>query len=240
MKFLNMIGKGTLTSLILFLSLSTHAAIITSSVGNTTSGYADGDIVDVWDLAGIQGGQIAPFDQSYGLDIDLFGPGADPGLLSWDFTSLLLITDPIISATLSIGLIDIDSIATGSQLDQFLIDGIDKTTELNDQFELKASVSDEFNIFTIDLGPSFFASLADGSFSAGIDIGGKGSVFNLFPFPGGDEDTDFNGINLVFSTLTIETGITPPPPNPKPVPEPSTLVFFAFALLASLKLKLGR
>ena len=172
------------------------AAMITTSLGNTTPGYNDGDSPLVFAL-----GQVgpAPFDTSYGTD-GLFGGNFEQ---SW-IHSYGAIADPILSASITIGIYDHDSAATGSQLSLFDIDNNNLTASLDSMFEVAGDGLDGmYNEYTINLGAGLFGSLADGSAMVSLDLMGLGLVPNLFG--GGFAETATNGANLIFSTLTIET-----------------------------------
>ena len=133
-------------------------------------------------------------------------------------------------ATLSFGVWDLDSSASNSQLDAFSLEGVDLTTELNTLFESGGGSShNEYSTYTLNLGNSFFANLADGLFSVDLNVGGNG-LRKLAD--GSIVESDNNRYFLIYSTLTIETqDISNPDPDPEPVPEPSTLLLFAAALL---------
>ena len=202
----------------LALSSVGHAAIITTSLGNTSPGFNDGDTPTTPQVGSAQGGQPVPFDQGYGTD-GLFGGNFDQ---SWTHT-FAAITDPILSASLTIGIVDHDSSATGSQLGLFALDGNELTSDLDALFEAGGGSLDlEYNVYTIDLA-ALIADLADGSVSVALRLAGPGLVTPLFPNPGPPQETTTNGANLIFSTLTIETR------DGQPVPDPATL---SLALLA--------
>ena len=190
-----------LIAILLFVILSltpyAHAGIITVSVGNAASGLTDGDHPAVFpDLVGIQGGQLAPFDA--GIGSELFG---DAGSVDWTF-NYAAIADTIISASLTIGIVDHDSMSSGNQLDAFSGDGSSLFTELNTAFEGSGGSDGEYNEYTIDLA-SLLADLADGSFLTALDIGGTGLQTALFG--GAVSETASNGFHLIYSTLSITT-----------------------------------
>lgn len=213
-------------SLALFMaSINASAAVITSTVGNASHGFTDGTTVDGVSLAGAIAASSAPFNQSYGTDVL-----DDPDLVSWAFPGLPIISDPIVSATLTIGIYDIDSASSGSQLDQFLLDGNDETSFLDSAFEAAASTDFEYNEFVLNLGLATFGSLSDGSFTVGINIGGSGLQTALPFLGGGISESGANGFNLIFSQLVITTQDSTQPP-PTGVPEPGSLVLFTLALL---------
>ena len=195
------------------------ATLITSSLGNTAPGFNDGDTPDVSVVGSAQGGQPVPFDQGYGTD----GLFAGNFSQSWIF-NYGSISDTILNASLTIGIYDHDSSASGSQLSLYGIDGADLTVTLDGLFEAGGGAADnQYNVYTIDLAASSFSDLADGLATASLNLQGPGLVPNLFG--GGFAETSTNGANLIFSTLTIETQDT------QPVPEPGSLVLASLGFL---------
>ncbi len=199
-------------------SINGHAAMLTFDLGNTASGLAPGDTPSILELVGIQGGQAAPFDAGKGND--LF-----PGQIfdeTWTH-SFGAIADPILAATITIGLVDHDSAASGSQLSSFLVDGSDQTSLLNTVMEALPAGDGVYQAFTINLGAGLFAGLADGDVEVTLALAGPGLITPLLG-GGGAQESAGNGAHLIFSTLTIMTEDTPPPPPPPPtgVPEPAT------------------
>jgi hypothetical protein len=199
------------------------AAMITTSLGNTASGFANGSIQTVPAIGTAQGGQPAPFDQGYGTD-GLFG-----GNFSQSWThSYGAIVDPILSASITFGIYDHDSVASGDQLSLFSVDGTDFTGILNPMFEAGGGAADsQYNEYTIDLA-SIFADLLDGEADISLNLQGFGLVPRAIFLGGGFEETSTNGANLIFSTLTIETqGPTIPP-----IPIPAAAPLFLSAIAA--------
>ena len=215
----NSIFKGfgaAIFGLVMFAPIA-NAALITADLGNTSHGLTDGDTPTlVPTILDIQAGQAAPFDAGHGNE--LF---ADPASVNWTF-NYAAITDTILSATFSFGIWDHDTSASGSQLDAFSLDGTDTTTELNDLFEdvggTGGSADSQYKEYTINLSNSFFAALADGTFSVDLDIGGAGLQTALPMFGGGVSETANNGYHLIFSTLSITTQDAGVPPTPAPEP----------------------
>jgi len=203
-------GFLTFSALILFSPLG-FATTITSSLGNTASGFADGSAPLVFQVGGAQGGQPVPFDQGYGTD-GLFGGNFDQ---TWTH-NFAPIAEDIVSASLTIGIYDHDSSASGSQVGGFSYDGNSLTPTLDGLFEAGGGSGDGvFNIYTVVL--TDFAALADGSVTIALDLMGPGLVPDLFG--GGFAETTTNGANLIFSTLTVTT-----------VPIPAALPLFLTAL----------
>ena len=229
MKLATLFRKVFVPALLVFSFSSAQAAIITSTAGNGAHGLTDGAVTAlVPDVLNAQAGQAAPFDTGYGNE--LFG---NPPLLNWAFPGLPIITDTILSATLTIGVFDVDTASSGSQLDQFLVDGVDQTAAMDALFEAANSGDNVYNEFTLNLGAGFFASLADGSFTAGLDVGGTGLQTALIG--GAVSETGQNGFHLIFAELEITTQ-DPTTPPPTGVPEPGSLLLFAFAMLGIRRL----
>jgi len=213
----------TATFLIALGGLQTaSAAIITSSLGNAAPAYNDGDSPAVFTL-----GQVgpAPFDGPYGTD-GLFGGNFSQ---SWSH-SYGAIADPILSASITIGIYDHDSAASGSQLSLFNVDGTNLTTSLDNMFEEAGDGADGmYNEYTVSLGAGLFPDLADGLAEVMLDLQGPGLVFELAGLFGGCgcivETPTSNGANLIFSTLTIETRDIPV------IPIPAAAPLFASALI---------
>ena len=205
------------------LSPTANAGIININAGNLAHTLTDGNVHSGFDILGHLGLASAPFDQVYG------GPFTEPGNAHWQFDNLGAITDTIVSASIKIGIWDLDSAATGNQLDSFFLDGIDFFSGLNTVFEAEGSNYNEFNVFTYNLDNSIFASLVDGQLNVDLDIGGNG-----YKESGNDPLNELvnNKHFLVYSTLIINTeDFSEPDPEPEPVPEPSTLLLFIAAMV---------
>ena len=210
----------TLLVMLLGLSAAAHAGLITSTLGNNAPGFNDNDTPFVFVVGGAQAGQPAPFDTSYGTDI--LGPNF---MQSWTH-NYAGIVDPILSASLTIGIFDHDSVAPGSQLALFDLDGTVLTATLDGLFEAVGEGNDgQYDVYTLMLPNSAFAVLTDGSALATLNLQGPGLVPTLFPVPGAPTQTGTNGANLIFSTLSITTQ----DPDPT-VPEPGSLALFALGL----------
>jgi hypothetical protein len=203
-----------------------HAAIITSSLGNTSSGFNDGDILTAAQV-GAALGPPAPFNASIGSDNLAFLGTFDA---AWQHT-FAAIADPIASATLTFGIWEHDSSASGSQVGSFSLDAQDETATLDALFETPGhgqqiyNQGSEFNVYTLDLiSLGLAASLADGALDAALRLQGPALIDNLTLGVVEEVDVGTNGAALLFSTLTIETRN-----GEVPVPDPATL---SLALLA--------
>lgn len=199
------------------LAAPASAAMINVSLGNTSPGFNDGDTPPlVPDILNAQSGQPAPFDAGKGSDVlsDLDE--------SWSF-AYGAISDTILSASLTLGIIDHDSAASGSQLAGYLLDGNDLTADLDALFEGGGGTNNEYNVYTLNLGPGLFADLADGSLLVNLALAGPGLQTD---FAGAVSETNFNGAFLIFSTLSITTR------DDVQVPEPGSFALFGLGLLA--------
>jgi hypothetical protein len=206
------------------------AATFTGSIGNTASGLSDGDTPTGEQIGIIIAGQAAPFfNQGCGADVL-----ANPGNCSanWSLSVGGAISDPILSASLTLGIVDHDSDADGSQLGSFTVDGHSLTGALDAEFEGAGGFDGMYNVYTIDLA-GFFADLADGSALISLALQGNGlqTCTLAFACPGEQlpfiSETGFNGANLIFSTLTIETDTSIPA-----VPLPAAAPLFLSAIAA--------
>lgn len=166
------------------------------------------------------GGEPAPFNGVF------IGSDSDTGSnfsASWVF-SYSAIADTIIGGSLSFGIYDYESAATGSQVASFTVNGIDLTSALNTLFEAHGGVNREDNVYTLTLPASAFAGLASGTVNVSLALAGPG--LGLFG------ETKFNGAALDFSTLDIATAV--------PEPLTSTLLLIGVpAVLAAARRKVA-
>ena len=188
-------------------------------------------------VGAVQGGQPAPFDSGKGSDNLAFLGTFDE---AWSH-AFGAIADPILNASLTIGIFDHDSAASGSQVASFTLDGVNATATLDALFETPgdgeqvAGQGSEFNIYTIDLlALGLAGDLADGTLNAALELQGPALIDQL-SFPGPvfnvvEVDVGTNGANLIFSTLTIETRDQQPPV----LPAPATLALLGLGLLGVL------
>jgi hypothetical protein len=197
----------SLASLILLGGLAvlseSQAGVINHSLGNTASGLVNGQTTTLFgDLQPAQAGQAAPFDQGYGNDV------LQDNVMDVTWThNFGAIVDTILSASITFGIADHDSAASGSQLALFDLDGSSYQPALDGLFEADASEDTVYNEYTISLAGADLAKLADGSLVVDLELLAPGRVTPLFPLPGPNppEDSAGNGAHLIFSTLTIET-----------------------------------
>mgnify|MGYP000213668026 CR=1 FL=1 len=217
---------------LLLLAPTANAGLITVSLGNTAPGFVDGSTPAlIPDLVGAQGGQDAPFDQGYGAD-GLFGGSFDQ---NWTFNYAAIATT-ITNATITIGIADHDSSASGSQVGDFSLDGMGSallTAALDTAFEASGGATDgQFKVYTLNIDNSLFGELADGSVTTALRLSGPGLVPDIFN--GGFAESVNNGAFLIYSSLNITFE---DPSNPPSVPEPSTLLLVVLSL-AGLKARI--
>lgn len=186
-----------------------NASIITQTLGSS-AGFADGSTnarAGTWITA--TAANASPFSGYNGSD----GVGPDFSA-SWQF-NYTPISQTIVSATLSIGIYDIDSAASGNQVASYTEGpgGVNNLTSLLNAVSEAlngntGAVNNEYDILTITLPSTTYADLALGSptISLALQAPGLGAL-----------PTTFNGAGIDFSTITITTQATPPP-----TPEPAT------------------
>ena len=137
---------------------------------------------------------------------------------SWTFNYVPFV-EPIASASITIGILDHDSAASGNQVNSFLVGGNDMTSALNTAFESAGGSNGEYNVYTLGLDSSVFASL-DGSVTVSLALMGPGLQTALIG--GAITETPSNGAHLIYSSLTV---------NPVPIPAAAPLFLSALAAL---------
>lgn len=183
--------------------------------------FASGQLLGggVAEFTAPQGGAPPPFGLFIGGDTAAIG-----GVFSasWTFN---FVPGAASSATITFGIFDHDSAATGNQLASFSIDGIDLTAALNPLVEAPGiGTQVQYDVFTLTLTGSALAALADGTATFFLQLAGPG----LCGVAGTSVDCSpnaGNGAGLDFSTLNFTNGTTT-------VPEPGTLALLAIGLFA--------
>jgi len=142
--------------------------------------------------------------------------------MSWIFNYVVPVGETITSASLSVGLWDLDSSQAGNQVGLYQINGGDVlTSSLNTAAEGlnggTGSINAQYDVFTFSL--SSFSALSGGSATVHLTFTGPGGGI-LGPLP-------TNAGAILFSTLNITTAAAPPPPT---VPEPTSLLLLATGL----------
>jgi len=197
------------------------------TLGNASPGFTNGQTgIGTATVLTAMTGSPAPFNAICGSDT-----ANPPGncVTSWTFTYSLASGDVVTAASLTLGIWDLDSKATGSQVALYQVVGGDVlTTTFNTAAEALhtnvGSASGEYDEFTFAL--SNFSALNGGS--ATIQLGLQNGLGVL-------GNTAFNGAGLLFSTLNLTIESNPNgggdggggnPDNPA-VPEPATLLLVA-------------
>ena len=167
-------------------------------------------------------GQPAPFNAFCGSDT------SSNCSTSWIFNYAIPSGDTITGATLTLGILDIDSAAAGNQVGSFTLNGSDNLTGLlntaSEGVEGGAgSPNSYYEVLSITIPGTDLTALLGGSATFALALSGPGlGVLGT---------TTFNGAGLDFSTLdiTASAGSTPPPP---PVPEPSAATLLVTGIVA--------
>lgn len=192
-----------------------RAGLLTHTLGSAAPSFSDGQTgIAVATYNAAVAGNAAPFNGFIGAD------GGPNFSAAWAY-SYAAIGDPILSATLTLGVYDHDSSASGDQVSAFSLGGIDLTALLNTAFEGAGGTHGEYNIYTINLPGTTFAALAGGTpgLSLALQAPGLGVLGN----------TNFNGAGLDFSRLSITTDDGT---NQGVIPEPSTWMLLGTGVAA--------
>lgn len=207
----------------LCISAPAKADDISTGLGNFNSvGFIAGNTYTSGTFTTLNGTYAAPFNSVCGSDTGLLGANCSA---SWTFNYTVPAGDTITGATLTLGIVDIDSAASGNQVGSFTLDGTDDLTALLNAVSEglnggSGAPNNQYDILTINIPGADLTSLSGdtATFAVTLAAPGLGTLGN----------TPFNGAGLVFSTLDITamSGSTPPPPTP----EPSTTAFLMLGL----------
>ena len=196
------------------------ASSIVVSVGNTAptdpfNGGAPLVSGNTYGSAVISSNFVAPFFTDFcGNDAGATPSNCDK---SWTFNYVIPAGETITSASLSVGLWDLDSTQAGNQVALYQVNGGDVlTSSINTAAEAlnggTGAPNIEYDVFTFSLAN--FGALS----------GGSATVHLTFQGPGGGlfGPTTTNGGAILFSTLNITTQAAT-----APVPEPATWVLLS-------------
>ena len=168
------------------------------SLGNTAPGFSPGTKITPAQYNSAASGQPAPFNAPCGSD------ASSNCSASWTF-NYPVPSGPVGSASLSLGIYDIDSAAPGDQIASFTLDGSDDLTGLlntaSEALDGTGSPNSYYDVLTITIPGADLAALGSGSATFALQLTGPGL--------GALGDTPDNGAGLVFSSLDI--GVTPEP-----------------------------
>lgn len=222
---------GWIATVILLAGQIASASALLQTIGNTNSadglagGFTDGSQVTSGTIAAADSGNPAPFS---GITC-----GADPFSncsTSWTFSSFgtLPAGQMITSATITLGIDDLDPHAAGNQVASYMVAGADLTSALNTAAEMGSTdcvgavankcFDNIYQIVTVTIPSSAYAQLATGS--AAVSFSTQAPGWGLLG------PTAFNGVFLDFATLDITTsGLT------SSTPEPGTWLSLSLGLL---------
>ena len=131
-------------------------------------------------------------------------------LASWTFNYVVPTGETVTGGSLTLGLVDIDSVAVGLQVNNYSVVGGDNlTAPLNAAAELVLSANSQYDVFTLPL--ISFAVFNSGSATVNFALQPPGKGVLAAP-------TASNGAILMFSRLDLTTtadgGTTNPVPDP--------------------------
>lgn len=187
------------------LTLATSADVVTS-IG--TQHFADGQHIGTATFNTAVAGQPAPFNGFIGSD-----PSGPNFAAAWSMTYAPPAS--ITAATFTLGIYDQDSAASGVQVAGFVLNGADLTSLLNAAFEAHGGLSGEYDVYSVALPSSVFASLLSGAanFTLTLQAPGLGVL----------GETTYNGAGLDFATLSMTE-------ETSQIPEPSSLLLLGSGL----------
>jgi hypothetical protein len=167
-----------------------------------TQHFTNGSTVGAGAFNTTDKGQPAPFNMFCGSDTT--GPNCSA---TWTF-NYAVPSFTIYGASLTLGILDIDSAAPGNQVASFTLNGsYDLTSVLNAASEGlnggTGAPDKQYDVLTITIPASDFAALAGGSATFALTLQGQGLAVPTTLNPTGL--TRFNGAGLDFSTLDIES-----------------------------------
>lgn len=181
-----------------------QAGTIIQTLGNS-AGFTNGSTnarVGTWNTA--TAGNAAPFNGYNGSDTS-----GTSFTRTWTF-SYGSISGTVLSATIALGIYDIDSAAAPHNQVASYTEGVNDLTSLMNAVSAAlnggtGAVNNEYDILTITLPGSTFTDLAGGSPSFTLNLQGPGL--------GALGNTVSNGAGIDFSTITINTQAPSPEPG---------------------------
>ena len=210
---------GTILTFLVVALTPTKAQVpVNVSIG--TQHFTNGTTVGAGTFNTTDSGQPPPFNTFCGVDTSANCSA------SWTFTYSNLSGITLSVATLTLGILDIDSKATGNQVASFTLDGTDDlTSEMNTASEGlnggTGAPNSQYDVLTISIPSTYFADLQSGTATFALTLQGPGL--------GVLGNTTYNGAGLDFSSLYIDT------------PEPTSWAFFLIGLLCvAIKLVLNK
>jgi hypothetical protein len=218
------------------------ASSIVVSLGNTapTNALAGGAPLVSGNVYGdsiIDDNFVAPFFTGFCGSEGNANPALDSNCdKSWTFNFVIPAGETITGATLSVGLWDVDSKASGDQIGLYQVNGGDVlTSALNTAAEAlngaTGAKNAEYDVFTFAL--SNFGPLSGGSATVHLMFQGPGAGVLVNP------PVPTNAGAILFSTLNITTTADTQPP-PGTVPEPASLLLLATGMGAGLGSRIRR
>lgn len=205
---------------------SVYAAVVTDSVGTQVASDADVLLITEW-VTAVGGASLADPTHDANNGINGFDDNVNTSYSgSWTF-NYAPVVEPLQSATLSFGIFDHDSAASGDQVASFVVDGVNLTAELNAimnatggrVFPTIPPFRSEYNVYSINLPNTTFIALADGSATVSLNLQNGFAALA----------TTNNSGAVDFSTLTVTS-----------VPEASSFAILSFGCMVSSFLRLRR
>ncbi|HME12023.1 MAG TPA: PEP-CTERM sorting domain-containing protein [Candidatus Acidoferrum sp.] len=197
------------------LPLAANADTVNTSIG--TQHFVDGSSVTSAAYTSAVAGQPAPFNAFCGS----ISSGDCTGI-TWTFNYTVPAGDTITGATLSIGILNLQSSASANPVGSFTLDGTDVLTGLLNTAAVAAnSIRNEYNVLQISIPGADFTDLSSGMATFSLTLSGPG-LGVLGMTPSHTSGFDFSTLNI-----TATPGTTPPP-----VPEPATLALLLLGAAA--------
>lgn len=194
-----------------------HASVISTSLANTSPSFADGSHPTTATVLAAQTSSSAPFHAICGSDTG--ANGSTNCSASWTFNYSIPSGQNIDGATLTLGIWDIDSAASGLQVASYTLSGGDDLTALLNTVSEglnggSGALNSEYDVLAITIPSTSFGVLSGGVATISLALQGPGlGVLGTTPS---------NGAGLVFSTLSLDTTAA--------APEPSFLTLIPMAL----------